>query len=70
MAKMEVGGREFLSPSKDFIEMVLLTSFNLNSGRLVLRGRKYKRNTGQNCFHILIQYLMLPDSHQVCSKRF
>ena len=58
MVKMEVGGREFLSPSKDLIEMVLLTSLNLNRGRLVLRGRKYKRSTGQ-C-----------DSHQVCSKRF
>ena len=26
---MEVGGREVQSPSKDFIEMILLTSFNL-----------------------------------------
>ena len=26
---MEVGGREVQSPSKDSIEMVLLTSFNL-----------------------------------------
>ena len=26
---MEVGGSEVQSPSKDFIEMILLTSFNL-----------------------------------------
>ena len=56
MAKMDVGGREFLSPSKDLKKMVLLTSFNLNIGRLVLRGRKYKRNTGQCSVRIVFIY--------------